>query len=188
MSRFTPKGRVMINSAITLTEFSLVVEREEIDVTPAMHIEPDMKWTHTDARGHFHAFSKDERDPLPTLRVEIIEHGECDECRWEERIFKCVLCEEVVEPRYTEHPAVWKEFAPGPMSWRLDVTAYGSDTLKMTDLHQARVSLRIQTDEGNVPEYFGIGVVFTGSMEFLGDGSAWVGRILGVGPLGSRDA
>lgn len=66
---------------------------------------PDARWSHTDSRGHFHAFA--EGGKLPTLRREDV-HVPCDgSCGFEGGCegytvpkYYCEICNETVEPRY----------------------------------------------------------------------------------------
>ena len=66
---------------------------------------PDARWSHTDSRGHFHAFT--EGGKLPTLRREDVEVT-CDgSCGFEGGCegytvpkYYCAICDEIVEPRY----------------------------------------------------------------------------------------
>ena len=66
---------------------------------------PDARWSHTDSRGHFHAFT--EGGKLPTLRREDVEVP-CDgSCGFEGGCegytvpkYYCAICDEIVEPRY----------------------------------------------------------------------------------------
>lgn len=158
----------------------LVVETEVIDVTPMTKVEPDLKWTYVDARGHFHAFTHDGN--LPTLLVETIEHlydeDEPEEGTWCERIMKCRICHDVIEPRYTETVPTWRETAPGRKSWTLTVQWPG-DLLLPTP--SELVSVRIKVSDR---EYFGIAMC-TGRFNAAARDLASV-EFAGLADLGSR--
>jgi hypothetical protein len=161
----------------------LVVETEMIDVTLLTKVEPDLKWTYVDARGHFHAFTHN--GELPTLLVETIEHvsedSTCDEDLWEtwsERIMKCRICRDVIEPRYTETIPTWRETAPGRKSWTLTVRWPG-DLLLPTP--SELVSVRIKVSDR---EYFGIAMC-TGRFNGASRELASV-EFAGLADLGSR--
>lgn len=181
------KHEVWINSH-EVPSATLDVTTEVIDVTPLMKVEPDPRWTYVDARGHFHAF--DHEGELPTLKVENIPHrsepdpdDEYDEpYEWNERIFKCRICDDVIEPRYTESQSTWKETAPGRTSWEVEAR-WPDDVLLPTP--SEIVSIRIKTTDR---EWFGLGMVTDRQMrpaERLGIAYPLV-SISGLGKLAYR--
>lgn len=182
---------VIIDGHDVLADASLILSVEQIDVTPAIKVEPNMKWTMTDAKGHFHAFSTDEDHPLPTLVRKETSTTEQDEDgdEWENVHvwYECGICAEQIEPLWTETPTVFREVAPGQKSWIVEATANGPGAMLMNQLNVThnRVSVRMH---GFATEMFGIGQLVTDSLGTT-DFSIlrWTGRVLGIGPLGKRD-
>lgn len=187
-ARYVPNGTATIDGLDVLSDIALTIETEQIDVTRAVITEPDMKWTYVDGKGHFHAFSAgDER--LPTLETDTIEHSLCN-CGcddWTETIFKCRICGEVVEPLYKSRPNAFKEYAPGRKSWHVEVSANGPGAVAMASKNRLNVSVRIATED-NGREFFGVGLLVTDKIEQHGEFPRWEGRVIGIGPLGKRDA
>lgn len=183
---------VIIDGHDVLADACLNVSVEQIDVTPLTKVEPNMKWTMIDASGHFHAFSTDEDHPLPTLIRKEVSMTETDEegDEWESAHvwYECVICAEQIEPLWTEIPVLDREIAPGQKSWIIEATANGPGAVIMNTKRNERVSVQISTD-GNETEIFGVGQLVTDS---IGQGhfgfTRWTGRVLGIGPLGRRDA
>lgn len=115
--------------------FSMEVER--IDISTLGHSEPDPTWEFTDAAGHFHAF--DHEGELPTLvsRMhvepqedepdEIAESTTADEADdWDEfgdsypeTRSHCLLCDEVIQPRWNYIATPYHQYAPGRTEYRL---------------------------------------------------------------------
>ena len=168
-------------------------ETEPIDATPLEIVKPDPKWTHVDSKGHFHAFSEDKDEPLPTLRRENIVHTHVehdDEDDWEEEwtslevVYHCHLCDEKVEPKWVVSHPVHRIMAPGRMSWRVEVRAVGANCGRLGQLNGKEVSVRVEDDGTTL---FGIGLFRVSG----GSGDSQVrlfGDVYGRGPLGRRKA
>jgi hypothetical protein len=165
---------------------SLDVQVETIDVSMASKTEPDMAWEFVDAFGHYHAWSQEADNPLPTLRgrirhVECVGHGaDGEDCEgYDVTVYDCVICGQPVEPKTITYTSPFRETAPGRKHWTVQVD---SDVpLAHGTLYSVRVSIG--------PELlFGVGTVLTS--EFNRDliPGAYPTTICGVGPLGRRKA
>ena len=161
---------------------SMSVETEEIDITPAMIVEPDRRWTFRDPAGHFHAFSNgQESEPYPTLQrrtreIERVEDGD----EWTEtRVwFECRICRAIVEPKMIESIATHRETAPGRTSWNVEVTVTNGTPLPRNgDLCTVRMCEPTH-------EFFGVATVV--SSRYSGMGSMVRVMLYGAGPLGLR--
>lgn len=190
--RYNDPVFLVLNGFRMAVHASLIVEIERLDVTTQYKMSPDMKWTFTDARKHYHAFSEGEEDRFPTLDTGS-EHVPCSDpencgCEgYSQAIYNCKLCGEKIEPRWITTENQWREYAPGRKSWRFEIdcpTALGCEHL--IKWHGSLVTAVLETPEKH---FFGIGFVnpseiATGDFETR----TWSGIIAGHGPLGSRDA
>lgn len=169
---------------ISLHSADLAVEHSQIDVTTEK--EPDPDWTHTDAAGHFHAYSLDGgKATLPTLDPKLIDvpcTGECGSdgpCEgYTITEYRCKICGEKTEPqwRYTSG----QKYIPGRKSWRVSVTGRYED-LEPKD--RALVSVAIYEDRDGGVTQFGVGYFRITEMTPTGMLS---GIVDGAGELGTR--
>lgn len=179
---------LVVNGFRMITTCSLVVEAETMDVTPSSVTKPDMKWTLTDARGHFHAFSTDEDYPLPTLEREtreraIFDTDEDEPDIWEESFYVCRLCGQEIEPRWITSPAVWRELIPTRKSWRVEVSSRGEmGSAHLIKWRNSLVTVVVETENRS---YFGIGYLEINSLD---SESVVTATINGHGALGTRDS
>lgn len=100
----------------------LNIEVERVDVTA--RYEPDPEWTFTDAAGHFHAYSfNDRHTTLPTVSYVTV-HEPCNGCDddncegFERREYHCYICNELVEPKTRK--TIGRKYQPGLRTWRVD--------------------------------------------------------------------
>lgn len=186
--------KVYINEQDLAHRCGWEISNEPIDVTCETITEPDFKWAHIDSHGHFHAFSRDKDTSLPTLFRRQVNHTHrepADEDGWAEEwteaevTWHCRICEETVEPKWdTRHPT-HRTYAPGRLSWRVEVRAVGSNCETLRTLDGQQVSVRV-VDEGMV--MFGVGLLRTIGAS-MGDDNRlrWFGCIYGNGALGTRE-
>jgi len=180
---------VVINGYRMITQCSLTVEVETMDVTPATVTKPDYRWTLTDARGHFHAFSTDKEHPLPTLDRKTRERAIFDTDDedeepdiWEESYYVCRLCGQEMEPKWITNAVTWEERVPVRKSWKIELISRGE--LGSHHLMKWRNSLVTAVIETQDRHYFGIAFVEITTVE-----SGTVHALLtGHGALGTRDA
>lgn len=116
------RGAVRINDQPALPG-SVTIEREMIDVTSGLTtMRPDLDWTHVDAAGHWHAYTKDFM--LPTLHpAESEEEHDYDdnECGSDSR-WECAICGERVNPgMVAADPAMSARRVPGRAAWEVTV-------------------------------------------------------------------
>jgi hypothetical protein len=179
---------VVINGFRMITQCSLTVEVETMDVTPMTETKPDYRWTLTDARGHFHAFSTDTENPLPTLERKTRERAIFDDDLeepdiWEESYYECRLCAQEIEPKWITNPVTWERRVPVRKLWKLEVVSRGElGSRHLTKWRNSLVSLVIETPNRS---YFGIGYLEITSIESSGTTHA---LLTGHGALGTRDA
>lgn len=180
----------MINEIDDLADCKLTVEREMINVGPSLGAsKPDPKWTFTDTRGHYHAFSEDpftesESELLPTVfhKTEPDDTEDDDIRSW----YECRLCKEIVTPRFVpDYRAMSSTSIPGPIHWQVWITSTGPGALRMISLAGSQVSIRIKTEALDL-EQFGFGRLLTERIENRGDFLVWFGLLDGRSPLGSR--
>ncbi len=94
-----------MESTYHTSEFTITIERKEIEVTTSMgRLVPDMKWEFTDAHGHEHRFVDKKTDTVETLEWVVTgSHWVGDEYEsWEveDGEWRCRECAEVVKPRF----------------------------------------------------------------------------------------
>lgn len=185
--------KIYINEQPLADRGSWSVETEQIDVTPAQTIKPDMGWSHVDRNGHYHAFSDRESDQLPTLKRENIEHqhnedegdGYVETWTSIEIVYRCRICNDRVEPRWNAYHSTHRVTAPGRMSWQVEVRGTGSNAEALHALDDHMVSVRVE-DSGNV--IFGVGLLKgVGASGVSPDQPLrWIGYVYGNGPFGTR--
>lgn len=163
---------------------SMSVEVEQIDVTPAMIVEPDRTWTHRDASGHFHAFSNgQESEPYPTLQRrtrEVERFSEDDGEEWTDTLvwFECRICRVEVAPKMIESVTTHRETRPGRSSWHVEVSVTNGTPLPRNgDLCTVRLCEPTH-------EFFGVASVV--SSRYSGMGAMVRVMLYGAGPLGLR--
>lgn len=154
----------------------LVVEREVQYVESLHQVKPDMRWQFVDAEGHWHAFSLDRDEQLPTLTWKTIPvpcdgscGGVCEGEGTTRTEYRCRICDEVIEPGWVPDPG--PHSIGGLWNWRLVVQCYvplGSF-----------VTVRVSTPGG---EFFGVALPHDGIFGSLGARS----ELSGHGPLGRR--
>lgn len=142
--------------------------------------DPDSSWTHTDAAGHFHAYTV--KGKLPTLtesRREVPCDGSCSDrggCEgYSATEYHCRICQAVAEPGRVVQHNVTRSF-PGRASWRVEAGGV------LEVVAGGQVSVRIRAG-GH--EWFGVGVVTR--VDFDSDTGARV-TVIGNGELGERKA
>jgi hypothetical protein len=99
ISWYSPLRQGSNRKEVGMSNISIEMNREIIDVpTRGSHV-PDPGWSHTDSHGHVHRFAARE---LPTLEWVVTGIYWCDECRdeHEEGEWRCRICGDVVEPHY----------------------------------------------------------------------------------------
>lgn len=105
MATLTSNATVVINSDDPLP-CELDIRQDVEMVRSSLAVKPDVKWSHTDAQGHFHAWSATKENPLPTLRREVVDvpcPGGCDDPDCEgvtETHYYCLICAEEITPRH----------------------------------------------------------------------------------------
>lgn len=181
----TDTGEIRTTAAyidgIALIEANLRIEHERLDVTT--EYEPDPTWVHIDAQNHFHAWSLDSSDRLPTLTKIPVEepcNGRCDDDTCEgytrtEHI--CRLCGEVIEPK--SRRTFGTKHAPGRTTWSVEVQMLANDAMPLI----GRRNVAFWTDMGKARNYFGIAYLQATSG---GSGDLVTATIHGLGPLGER--
>lgn len=159
------------------------IDRECIDTSTNLP-KADPRWSHTDAAGHYHAYSSVEdglRYPTLKIRVERIpctipEHGtDCEGSNITH--WHCRICDVEITPRTI--PGPHHESVPGRTTWsaRLRVPSESLSTIK------GLVSLRVTMAD---VEYFGTGLASCRRFE---SGQPYVDvDITGTSPLGQRQA
>lgn len=173
-------GKPLLNCA-------LEIDYERIDITS--EFEPDLAWTYVDGRGHFHAYTADEK--LPTLRgipIEVPCDGACGfegGCEGYTRTeYRCRLCDEVVEPK-TRRP-FGRRYMDGAERWTVKAVARIEDVAPTGFItvggEPPKVSFSMTDAAGRVTT-FGFGRLVL--CDLLGDGFANI-AIHGDGPLGRR--
>jgi hypothetical protein len=185
--------KALINGMDLAYQCAWEVSSDPIDVTPSLIVKPDMKWSHSDSKGHYHAFSEDKEENLPTLFRRQIEHEHSEPAdedgfveTWTniEVTWHCRICEEVVNPKWNEYTNTHRVLAPGRMSWRVDLRVVGSNTRLVKELTKTQVS--VQVIEGDYV-LFGVGMLdTTGVAKGDDDHIRWFGSVYGNGPLGRR--
>ena len=171
---------LFINNNAWASDYDWTIEQEQIDVTPERTTKPDPKWFDVDRQGHYHAFSDDERDLLPTLRATVT--GE------ENPIvtYRCRICNMEIKPVWVTTRTIGRVHAPGRMSWRVELRAGRPHAHLLQGMNGTSVSVRIEED-GVVT--FGIGLLRTIGAGVGDDGEIkWSGCVYGHGPMGSRKA
>jgi hypothetical protein len=179
---------VVINGFRMITQCSLTVEVETMDVTPATETKPDHRWTLTDARGHYHAFSTDTENPLPTLDRKTRERAIFDDDLeepdiWEESYYVCRLCDQEIEPKWITNPVTWERRVPVRKLWKLEVVSRGE--LGSRHLMKWRNSLVSVVIETMNRSYFGIAFLEITPVESERPITA---LLTGHGALGTRDS
>ncbi len=156
----------------------LHIETERVDVTT--RYEPDPQWTFTDAAGHFHAYSfNDRHSTLPTVNYITVQEpcNGCDDdnCEgFERREYHCLICSELVEPKTRK--TTGRKYQPGLRTWRLDFRT--SDTEAFEHKKTYSVVLKgFDTDE-----QFGVAHLQTARAE----GNLTMMSLRGWGELGKR--
>jgi hypothetical protein len=187
--------KALINGEDLFYQADLAVEVERIDVTPMQTVEPDMKWTHTDPAGHFHAFSSDSESPLPTLNRLQVEHDHREEENygdsWLEEytsievVYRCRICEAPVTPQWATRSSTHRVTMPGRLSWRVEARAVGPNAFKLGRMSGQQVSIQVEI-EGEM--HFGLGLLnTTGATSGEDNAIRWFGCVYGSGPLGHRE-
>lgn len=167
-----------INNNDWVTSYEWEVENEKIDVTPERTTKPDPKWSYVDRQGHYHAFSDDEHDLLPTLR------GVFDEDVPSAVAYRCRICNFEVIPEWITQRSTVRIYAPGRMSWRVELLAHWPNIDPL--MNGTSVSVRIEED-GDI--LFGVGLLqATGAGVNDAGVIEWRGQIIGNGALGTRKA
>lgn len=184
--------KIYINEQDLVHRGEWEVSSEPIDVTPLQVVKPDMRWSHVDSKGHYHAFSDNKEEQLPTLRRENLTHEHSEDLGddevevWTsiEVVYHCHLCDEKIEPKWDVSTPTHRIMAPGRLSWRVGVRAIGSNCGLLSQLNGQEVSVRVEDDEQTL---FGIGL-FRVSAGEGGDGPVRLfGDVYGRGPLGVRN-
>ena len=169
-----------INNNDWVTSYEWEVENEKIDVTPERTTKPDPKWSHVDRQGHYHAFSDDEHDLLPTLR------GVFDEDVPSAVAYRCRICNFEVIPEWVTQRSTVRIYAPGRMSWQVGLRAHWPHIDLLQAMNGTSVSMRIEED-GDI--LFGVGLLRATSVGVDSAGvMKWCGQIMGNGALGTRKA
>jgi len=161
-------------------DYTWDVETEQIDVTLEFVIRPDPEWSFVDQQGHYHAFTADdEHNILPTLRGTFIEEAESV-------VYRCRICNTEVKPKWTTQRSTHRTYAPGKMSWRVELRAGRPHARLLSEMNGTSVSVRIEEGDTTV---FGIGLLRTIGAGVGDDGEIkWSGCVYGNGPLASRKA
>lgn len=187
---------VLINGTDLAYQSNLEVTNESIDVTPMIVVEPDMGWTYRDPEGHFHAFSDDKDNNLPTLDrlQQEHEHSEPpDEDGWTETwttveiTWLCRICRAVVTPKWLEHASTHRTQIPGRMSWRVELRVVGENAVTISQFIKKQVSVQVFNGDGTCA--FGVGLLteLGASRAVTNDQRKWFGCVYGNGPLGIRE-
>lgn len=193
----------------------LIVETEQIDVTPAT--ERDPRWEWLDAAGHWHgaAVGKDGQVWYPTLKT-VTREADCDECGgtgrgpWSEYMNDYESCEECggSGERGDSYPGcaicgeraalgmrapVGRVYGPGRTSWRVEARLRGETAgwwVKRAGANlEGSVVVRTRGKRGDDwgPWWFGVAQLHVPEH---GDGSEsgyWADLVLhGVGEVGQR--
>jgi hypothetical protein len=154
-------------------------QNETVEIRSLTATEPDPTWTHTDAAGHFHAWTRDRG--LPTLRV-TSRHVDCGDpgCAcggegYDVPEHRCIGCDAIVEPRRRPGPEV--SYVPGRMSWSVEVETSAPMASGLM------ASIVVNTDGMTL---FGFVNVGESRFESTGDGVRCWTRLHGASPLGRR--
>lgn len=171
---------LFINNNDWASDYTWEIETEQVDVTPAQTIKPNPDWSFVDRQGHYHAFSDDEHNLLPTLR------GVFDEDDPETVGYHCRICNYEVEPMWNSTRSTTRIYAPGRMSWRVELRAVTPYIRPLQEMGGTSVSVRIE-EEGMV--MFGVGLLRTIGAGVDDSGNIkWSGCVYGNGALATRKA
>src|ERR1044072_6659554 len=144
-------SRLVHNATLTITTETIEVSR----ATDTM--KPDPKWSYVDTQGHYHATSKDNSDPWPTLDVRTTDlWDEEDEEEPVEYNIVRTICGATVEPRMIvdKLASSLSEFEPGHKSCSADFQFVNGE-LCLT--HGQTVSVRAVIPGHS--DVFGVGIV-----------------------------
>lgn len=169
-----------INNNDWTSDYNWEVETEQIDVTLEYTTKPDPEWSAIDRQGHYHAFTDDDKNNiLPTLR------GGFDEAK-DEVVYRCRICNARVRPGWVTTRATARVYAPGRMSWQVELRAGRPHARLLQEMNGTSVSVRIEEDGTTM---FGLGLLRTIGAGVGSDGEIkWSGCVYGNGPLATRKA
>lgn len=126
----TTEATVSINGAPDVPCI-FIVDVAQIDVSASGYSEPDPTWEFVDAAGHYHAFGHEGELLTIISRAEPREDepaepttadgGDWDDFgdSYPEARSHCLLCDEVIEPRWRYISTPFTQYAPGRTSYRL---------------------------------------------------------------------
>ena len=150
MATMNPGATVTLNGAGPFPcEIEMSQESETVSGTVT---KPDLEWTHTDAAGHFHAFTEDGK--LPTLREKRVPcDGMCGDSGHTVVAYYCRICDDPIETvwRYAREETV----VPGPVHVTIRVELWESSEIGFALFQTVSVRARV----GNGKELFGVGTV-----------------------------
>lgn len=158
---------------------NLEMGTDEVEVTTLTGVRsPDTAWEFVDETGHYHSWTKDGQ--LPTMDRHEVETAPA----WEDEdgeeypatvevIYRCKLCHEEVEPKYTVDHS--RQFIPGRSYWSAEIMG--------VHLHPGdKVSVSFSTAHTGHVRWFGIAQVGNISIQ----DATYVTKLHGAGPLGRK--
>lgn len=189
----------------------LIVESEQIDVTPMTERDPSWEWV--DAAGHWHgaAVGKDKQVWYPTLKriartadcTACVGRGwypddsgqiDCEECEGdgEESVSypACAICEEEAAP--TMRATVGRVYAEGRKSWRVEARVRGQTAaawVRRRGLPKGSVVVRTRGRRGDSwgPWWFGVAQLHVPECGDGSDSDYWADLVLhGRSEVGQR--
>lgn len=171
---------LFINNNDWASDYTWEIETEQVDVTPELTTRPDSKWWAIDRQGHYHAFSDDDRNLLPTLRATFDDEEERSVA------YRCRICNAAIRPGWVTERSTRRIYAPGRMSWQVELRAGTPYVHLLQKMNGTSVSVRIE-EEGVTT--FGVGLLRTIGAGVDDSGNIkWSGCVYGNGALATRKA